>query len=247
MTTADAPMPALATRVKRVSRDDVFALRPIDYLRVISAGLAQAACLLGFVIELRSVLAAFRPTAVGVVAEGDYHTALTRCVAMAGLAILLGIFRSWEFGAAERAGYEVVRRLRMEMYAHMQRMLPEHIQHRARGGLLLRLTGDLSMLRMWLSRGILQGISATIVLVAGVGIIFAWSPWLALTLIGVYTAGAALSLLNGAGSVRPRAPCGAAGHCSSATSTNNSPPCPSPRCSVGLGANTPDCRAKTTH
>lgn len=178
-------------------RDDVFALRAGDYVRVVSAGIAQAVCLVVFILQLYQVLEAFRPATAGVMAEQGYRNALLRVGLLTILAILLGIFRAWEFGAAERAGYEVVRRLRMSMYEHLQRMLPDHVQHRARGGLLLRLTGDLSMLRMWLSRGVLQGISSLIVLLAGLGLICVFSPWLALTVVTVYLAGAVVSLLNG--------------------------------------------------
>jgi ABC-type multidrug transport system fused ATPase/permease subunit len=76
-------------------------------------------------------------------------------------------------------------------------MLPAHLLHRARGGLLLRLTGDLSMLRMWLSRGLLEGTSALIVLAAGLGTLAWISPALALAVVAVLALGSALSLLNG--------------------------------------------------
>jgi ATP-binding cassette subfamily B protein len=76
-------------------------------------------------------------------------------------------------------------------------MMPEHLLHRARGGLLLRLTGDLSMVRMWLSRGQLQGASAAIVLAAGLAGAFLLDWVMASALVASLSVGAVLSLANG--------------------------------------------------
>lgn len=189
--------PSAVARLAARRRNGPFSLRMGDYAAVVAAGLAQAVCLVAFVYEIHAVLKAFRPAATGVLAGEGYRVALVRIAVLGVLSALLGIFRAWEFGVAERAGYEVVRRLRMEMFAHLQRMLPGQLRHRARGGLLLRMTGDLSMLRMWLSRGVLEGLSALIVLVAGLGVIAWYSVWLALAVLTVYVLGAALSLFNG--------------------------------------------------
>ena len=184
----------------RHSAQDVagpFRLPVSAYATVISLGIAQATCLVCFgVLTLRTV-EALQVTAVGAAAEAQLDTALRQVGALAVLAVLLGVLRSAEFTAAERAGYQVVQRLRMRMYGHLQLMLPEHLHHRARGGLLLRLTGDLSMLRMWLSRGLLEGISAVIVLVAGLATLAWLNLELALAAIAVLAFGSALSLLNG--------------------------------------------------
>jgi ATP-binding cassette, subfamily B, bacterial len=167
------------------------------YAVVISLGLAQAACLVCFgVLTLRTVKA-LQVTAVGAAADAQLNTALRQVGALAVLAVVLGLLRAAEFTAAERAGYQVVQGLRMRMYRHLQLMLPAHLHHRARGGLLLRLTGDLSMLRMWLSRGLLEGISAVIVLVAGLATLAWLSLELALAAVAVLAFGSALSLLNG--------------------------------------------------
>jgi ATP-binding cassette subfamily B protein len=175
----------------------LFRLRRRDFLVVGVLGLLQAALLVDFMLLARLVIDQLVPAGVGDAAEAAYQQALWFCLALAVSAVLMGAARSWEFTWAERAGYDVVRKLRMEMYAHLQRMRPEHLRHRARGGLLLRLTGDLSMLRMWLSRGLLEGLSATIVLVVALGVLFALDVWLAVAVVSVLASGAALSLSLG--------------------------------------------------
>lgn len=175
----------------------LFRLRRRDFLVVGLLGFLQAALLVDFILLTRLVIDQLVPSGVGDAAEATYQQSLWFCAALAGAAVLLGLARSWEFTWAEGAGYDVVRRLRMEMYAHLQRMRPEHLRHRARGGLLLRLTGDLSMLRMWLSRGLLEGLSAAIVLIAALGVLVVLDLWLALAVVSVLASGAALSLSLG--------------------------------------------------
>lgn len=175
----------------------LFRLRRRDFLVVGLLGLLQAALLVDFMLIARLVIDQLVPGGVGDAAEQAYQQALWFCMVLVVSAVLMGAARSWEFTWAERAGYEVVRKLRMEMYAHLQRMRPEHLRHRARGGLLLRLTGDLSMLRMWSSRGLLEGLSATIVLVIALGVLAALDVWLALAVVSVLASGAALSLALG--------------------------------------------------
>ena len=164
---------------------------------VLGLGLGQGACLLAFILLLAHVVDALEPTGVGLAAERQYRESLLGCLVLAGLGAALGTMRAIEFSVTEKAGYEVVRRLRMEMYGHLQRMLPNHLLHRARGGLLLRLTGDLSMLRMWLSRGQLQGSSAAITLVAGLTGAFILDRAMACALVAVLCLGAAVSLYSG--------------------------------------------------
>lgn len=164
---------------------------------VLALGLGQGACLLTFILLLAHVVDALEPTGVGFAAERQYRDSLLGCLALAALGAALGIMRAIEFSVTEKAGYEVVRRLRMDMYGHLQRMLPSHLVHRARGGLLLRLTGDLSMLRMWLSRGQLQGSSAVITLMAGLTGAFVLDRAMASALVAVLCLGAAVSLYSG--------------------------------------------------
>ena len=175
----------------------LFRVSPVAIAAVVGLGLAQGACLLAFILLLSHVVELLEPTSVGFAAERQYRDSLMACAVLAALGVALGILRAVEFTVTEKAGYEVVRRLRMEMYAHLQRMLPAHLLHRARGGLLLRLTGDLSMLRMWLSRGQLQGSSAAITLTAGLAGAFVLDRPMACALLAVLGVGAIASLHSG--------------------------------------------------
>ena len=113
------------------------------------------------------------------------------------MAILHGGLRAWEFSLSEKIGYEVVQRLRMQMYQHLQGMTPRQVQNRSRGGLILRFIGDLSMLRTWISRGLLGGAVALIILLPAVTAMVVLNHRLGLVLIAVLAAGAAVSLASG--------------------------------------------------
>lgn len=189
----DAPPAAPVPR-----RDDaLFTVPRAAIVTVLLLGLAQGTCLLAFILLLSRIVNMLEPTGVGFAAEHQYQQTLVACLVLAGLGAALGVLRAIEFTVTEKAGYEVVRRLRMDMYAHLQRMLPAHLLHRARGGLLLRLTGDLSMLRMWLSRGQLQGSSAAITLAAGLTGAFVLDRTMACALVAVLCLGAAISVSSG--------------------------------------------------
>jgi ABC-type multidrug transport system fused ATPase/permease subunit len=121
-----------------------------------------------------------------------------------GMTGLLGLvmlanagLRAAEFILAENLGYDAVRRLRMVMYGHMRSMAPRQIQHRSRGSLLLRFTGDLSMFRTWISRGVARGLIAVMILSVASVVLFVLNPWIALTLVGILSAGAAVTLWSG--------------------------------------------------
>ncbi|MDP8901142.1 MAG: ABC transporter ATP-binding protein/permease [Actinomycetota bacterium] len=121
-------------------------------------------------------------------------------VGLLGLALGINTFaRAVEFTVSEQLGYEVARQLRLRMYEHLQGMSIEQLEHRSRGGLLLRFTGDLSMLRTWISRGIGRGLVSAIVLVGGLGVVAVLSLRLALAIAAVLCFGAAASSWLGPG------------------------------------------------
>lgn len=192
---AAGPAPYRGGRARDEAR--LTRVRRRDIVTVVVLGLLQAAGLVAFVLLIGRIVEVLLPTTVGRAADEEYHRGLVTAGLLAVVAVALGVLRAWEFTVAERAGYLVVQRLRMAMYVHLQRMMPHHLRHRARGGLLLRLTGDLSMLRMWASRGLLEGISATIVLVTGLGLIGHLDPLMGCALVAGLSAGAVASLLNG--------------------------------------------------
>lgn len=164
---------------------------------VVVVGVLQAAGLVALVLLARDVIEALIPHDVGAARAAVFDSALRKAGIIALLGLALGVLRTIEFAVSERAGYEVVRRLRMDMYRHLTRMMPHQLRHRARGGLLLRLTGDLSMLRMWLSRGLLQGSVALLMLLAGVGTTLALNVWIGVAVLTILGLTTALSVASG--------------------------------------------------
>jgi ATP-binding cassette subfamily B protein len=160
-------------------------------LALVVLGVVQAAALVLLVLLLRLIVTGLETQ------RADLLAIVQWILALAGVLLLNALFRGVEFAVAEQMGYEHVRRLRMTMYAHLAEMAPRQLQFRSRGGLLLRFTGDLTMLRTWISRGIARGIVSLIVLIGGTAILAYLDPWIALAVLGVLVVGAALSLVAG--------------------------------------------------
>ncbi len=177
--------------------DDPFRLRRRDIAKVVLLGLGQVAALVAFLLLTRAVVNALTPTTVGEAAIATRNRAFLELGALAVVAALLGWLRAAQFSVSEKVGYNVVRDLRVYMYAHLQGMTPQQLQRRARGGLLLRFVGDLSMLRMWLSRGLLGGVVALIVLSGTITVLAYLDLWIGLSVVAVVALGAATSLGSG--------------------------------------------------
>lgn len=175
----------------------VYRLRRLDVAKVVTIGLAQVVTLALFLLLTARIINAMSPQTVGAAATEEYHHALKLAVVLGGVAAVHGWLRAVEFSISEKIGYEVVRQLRMQMYRHLQGMTPREFQGRSRGGLLLRFVGDLSMLRTWISRGLLGGLVALIVLVGTLAVIALLNVWIAFAVAAVLFAGSALSLSSG--------------------------------------------------
>jgi len=154
-------------------------------------GLAQAATLVALVLILRRIIELLGAPA------NQTSTILGWVAVLAGILVVNAVLRGVEFAVGERMGYQRVRALRLTMYRHLARMTPRHLQHRSRGALVLRFTGDLTMLRTWISRGIARGIVSSIVLVAGAAVLFILNPLIASAMLGTMLLGSAASLLVG--------------------------------------------------
>lgn len=119
-------------------------------------------------------------------------------IAAFGVAALsIAGLRTLQFSVTERIGLDVVRRLRMVIYGHMSGMAPRQIQHRSRGSLILRLTGDLTMLRTWISRGIGRGIISATVIACGTVLMALFSVKIALSVLAIFALGAVVSMRSG--------------------------------------------------
>ena len=117
---------------------------------------------------------------------------------LAAVALFAAWVRSMEYSVSEGIGYRFVERLRMVMYAHMQRTTSREMLNNSRGGTLLRFTGDLSTVRTWVSRGIARGMVAVITLVAALALLAFLDPFMAPVAAGILLVGAGLSLAEGA-------------------------------------------------
>jgi ABC-type multidrug transport system fused ATPase/permease subunit len=181
--------------VSQVARKQkLYHIPPVVFAKIIVIGLAQVLTLVSFVLLMRSIVDNLAPMSVGAAAELQWRWTLAQVALLGVVALLHGWLRAIGFNVAETAGYNVVRDLRMTMYKHLQGMTPRQFQNRARGGLLLRFLGDLSMTRMWISRGILGGMIAAMVLVGTLTVLFFFSVWMTLAIVAAISAGAAASI-----------------------------------------------------
>lgn len=155
---------------------------------VIIFGVLQAVTLVAFLLLLRVVVDGLSQPQV------DTPYLFKTIAFLGGVVLVNAVCRAAEFMAAETMGFELVRRLRMTMYEHMQGMSARQLQGRARGGLLLRFTGDLSMLRTWASRGIGRGLVSALVLAAGVTTVTVLNIRLGLIMLSVLLLGTGLSM-----------------------------------------------------
>lgn len=154
-------------------------------------GIAQTVALLGSVLLVRwsiDHLVAF---------PGQVHTTLLLAGGLAVIVLIQALLRALEFTYAERLGFELVRDLRMTMYRHLAGMSPRQLQHRSRGALLLRFTGDLTMFRTWISRGLARAIVSGMTITGSICFLLWLSPLLGLTLASLLLAGSAISLAMG--------------------------------------------------
>jgi ATP-binding cassette, subfamily B, bacterial len=174
-----------------------FALPRRRVALVILLGLGQATTLIAFVLLVWVTADSIGANPLGAQAEAAWRGTLIQLGVLGGVAVLHGGLRAWEFSVSEKIGYEVVQLVRMQMYEHLQGMAPRQIQHRSRGGLILRFVGDLSMLRTWISRGLLGGAVALTILLTAVTAMVVLNHRLGLVLVAVLATGAAISLASG--------------------------------------------------
>lgn len=113
------------------------------------------------------------------------------------LAIARGAFYYYQSVLTSKTGQAVVLRLRQKLFAHMQRLPQSFHAQSSTGDLLLRLTGDINMLRELLVASLLSLVSESVVIVGYVVVMWMMSPPLALlaltaipvlfVLVGVYS------------------------------------------------------------
>lgn len=172
----------------------LYRIKRTDITLVLAIGAGQVVSLIIFVVLLRNIVNMLVPQQVGASADAVWRMAILQCSLLFVVALVQGWLRAVEFNITEAAGYRIVRDLRMTMYRHLQGMTPRQFQGRARGGLLLRFLGDLSMLRMWISRGVLSGMVAALVLLGTLVALLILNLWMSLAIIATLCIGAVFSL-----------------------------------------------------
>ncbi len=104
----------------------------------------------------------------------------------AGLLLLAGAsaaLRYLETRTSEQLGHRWVQELRTALFAHLLRLSPDHPLPCREGALLLRLTGDMSALRLWLARGLARLTASGVAVAATLIALAVLVPQLALLLV----------------------------------------------------------------
>jgi ATP-binding cassette, subfamily B, bacterial len=177
--------------------DNPFRLPRLRVAGVLLLGLGEALTLIAFVLLVVAVTDSVGAPTIGAAAEAAWRATLVQVGLLLALVFANGGLRAWGFALSEKIGYDIVQSLRMRLYQHLQGMTPRQVQHRSRGGLLLRMVGDLSMLRTWISRGLLGGAVALIILVPTLVVLSVLNYRIGLVLVAVLAAGAAVSVASG--------------------------------------------------
>jgi ABC-type multidrug transport system fused ATPase/permease subunit len=168
-------------------------LTRIELSSIVALGIVNSATVLLLILAMRHVLG----TIAGNAGQAAAPSSLFGVVGLILVALCHSTLRGLEFSVPETISFRSIHRLRLRIHGHMLGMSARQIQHRSRGSLILRLTGDLTMLRTWFSRGlgpaIISGLSFTACIVA-VALI---SVPIAAAVTGCFGVGFAASLLCG--------------------------------------------------
>lgn len=107
------------------------------------------------------------------------------CGALLLIAVLEAIFSYFRDVFLAMTGQRVVGKIRQDMFRHLQTWSPDTYERHRTGDLLMRLTGDIQMLRQMLVNATITAGQASITIVAMIAVMFWLNPTLAL--LGVST------------------------------------------------------------
>ncbi len=175
----------------RVAPEDAVRLGAGGILQVVVIGLVQAVVIVASSLLVRA--------AIDTLAESGLRSGLFFKLVLILLAVVLvgSVVRGLEWSVSESIGYWYMHRVRMVMYSHLERISGRYLLNISRGAVLLRFTGDLGMIRAWVSRGIARGIVAATSLVAGVALLFYFHQVLGLFAAGVFALAVGVSVFFG--------------------------------------------------
>lgn len=107
------------------------------------------------------------------------------CVALLVISALWGVFSYGQTYLTARAGQNVVYALRERAHSHLQRLSLGFHQQKQRGDLLMRLTGDINVLRDMLVDSMIQGVYSGLMLVVMLIVLFSMDWKLALVVMAL--------------------------------------------------------------
>ena len=124
-------------------------------------------------------------------------------LALVVLALAQLLLRGIERRDAERLGHDYIGELRQRLFRRLLSLSPRSAATRSRGGITLRLVGDLRALRMWISLGLARGVVCSLSTCGAVAALWLIDPWLSVTAACV--SGLGIPLAAGLGRrVQPR-------------------------------------------
>jgi ABC-type multidrug transport system fused ATPase/permease subunit len=175
----------------RKSPEDSVKLGWFEIAQVALIGLAQAVVIVATGLLVRAAIDALE--------RSGFHSGpfLTLIWVLVAVVLIGGLVRGLEWAVSESIGFRYMHRVRMVMYTHLERIVGRRLLRISRGAVLLRFTGDLGLIRAWVSRGIARGIVGVMSVIAGLAVLFYFHPVLGLFALAVFGVTTIMSLRVG--------------------------------------------------
>ncbi len=101
------------------------------------------------------------------------------CGAIVVVAVLDGLCAHCRDVLLAKTGQQIVGKIRRHLFRHLQTLSPSVFERRQRGDLLMRLTGDIQMLRQMLVNAVINAAQSSLVVIAMIAAMFYLNPTLA--------------------------------------------------------------------
>jgi len=172
------------------------------FLRLVMNGILQSVMVVGTMFLVRHAFDALLAPASRKPVAALFGLQGTAAILFLAVALLIctgaaAILRMIELTDAERLGQGYIHRVRMTLFNQMAKFPPRAIGKRGTGVIMLRFVGDLSALRIWVSRGLARIVVALIVVVLATGVLASVDTSLAVSSVMIMLLGLAGNLLLG--------------------------------------------------
>lgn len=170
------------------------ASRRLAFAVLIAIGAGQAVAAIAIALLVQQGFDRLVAT-VDTPAEPVAATTLAQLVAGLAVAVLASAWlRSQERVSSEKLGQHYVQEVRAVLFAHLTTVPARELGKRHRGSLLLKFVGDLSALRLWVSRGLARMLVAGVAITLALAALAVMNPALALGVGLVLVAGGLATL-----------------------------------------------------